>query len=193
MSLYGIVGGFVSLALIAAAAAAQPRERDVLPGNPAEPLTSCGGGPRVAAAAVNEGACDAALEINGTPTRLRCSAAAISEFAMCGRSLERGAPPRRGYLCEVRSAGGVLSLTGARLQGLGEGRVTIRARLSGDAQDVMFGDAWKGHSIQAIDEADGVTRATVGISVRNGNVYSAFAIAFTPDGTMAEQLSCEVR
>jgi hypothetical protein len=174
-------------------ALAQRADPDVLPGNRAESLPSCGGGPRLGAAAIGPGACDAPLEINGTPTRIRCSAAAIGDFEMCGHSLERATAPRQGYLCEARSRAGVLTLVGAPMMGTQDGRVSISARLSGEPHDVMFGDAQRGWSVQASDERDGRGVSSVIVSLRGDRVFHVEAMSFEPNGGIAQQLRCEVR
>jgi hypothetical protein len=171
----------------------QRTDPDVLPGNRADPLGSCGGGARLGAAAVNEGACDAPLDINGTPTRMRCSPGAIGDFEMCGHSLERATAPRQGYLCEASGRGGVLALVGAPMMGTQDGRVSISARLSGESHDVMFGDAQRGWSVQAGDERDGHAVSTVIVSLRADRVFQVEAMSFDRNGGIAQQLRCEVR
>jgi hypothetical protein len=148
-------------ALLCAASLAhgQRADPDALPGNRAEPLGACGGGARLGAAAVNEGACDGPLEISGTPTRLRCGAGAIGAFEMCGHSLERAAA----------------------------------ARLTGEPHDVMFGDAQSGWSVQASDERDGQAVSTVIVSLRGDRVFQVDALSFERNGSIAQQLRCEVR
>jgi hypothetical protein len=182
-----------ALLFAASIAHGQRADTDVLPGNRAEPLGSCGGGARPGAAAVNEAACDAPLDINGTPTRMRCGAAAIGAFEMCGHSLERATAPRQGYLCEARSRGGVLTLVGAPMMGTQDGRVSISARLSGEPHDVMFGDSQHGWSVQASDERDGQAVSTVIVSLRADRVFQVEAMSFERNGGIAQQLRCEVR
>jgi hypothetical protein len=182
-----------SLLFAATLAHGQRADANVLPGNRAEPLGSCGGGPRLGAAVVSEGACDAPLDVNGTLTRIRCGAGAIGAFEMCGHSLERAAAPRQGYLCQARSDGGVLSLVGAPMMGTQNGRVSISARLSGEPHDVMFGDAQRGWTVQASDERDGQAVSTVIFSLRGDRVFQAEAMSFERGGGIAQQLRCEVR
>jgi hypothetical protein len=177
----------------ATAAHAQRPDADVLPGNRADPLDSCGGGARLGAATVSESACNAPQDINGTPTRIRCGASTIGSFEMCGHSLERATAPRQGYLCEARSRGGVLTLVGAPMMGTQDGRVSISARLSGEPHDVLFGDAQRGWSVQASDERDGQAVSTVIVSMRGDRVYQVEAMSFERNGGIAQQLRCEVR
>jgi hypothetical protein len=182
-----------AMLLAASLALAQRQDVDVLPGNRAEPLNACGGGARLGAATADEGACDAPLDIDGTPTRLRCGAGAIGAFQMCGHSLERAAAPRQGHLCEAGSRGGVLTLVGAPMMGTQDGRVSIPARLTGEPQDVLFGDAQRGWSLQASDERDGHAVSIVIVSLRGDRVFQVEAMSFERNGGVAQQLRCEVR
>jgi hypothetical protein len=98
------------------------------------------------------------------------------------RACAAAAAQRQGYLCEAGSRGGVLTLVGAPMMGTQDGRVSIPARLTGEPQDVMFGDAQRGWSVQASDERDGQAVSMVIVSLRLDRVFQVGAMSFARNG-----------